>query len=423
MFTSKYMFLMVLALTACGKNDKSSSSIPGNEKPKDALIESSENTLKVTKNRKVALNKDFSNSEKFKENINRYVLTFEADKGNFSNADVVCKKRLFGSQDLETHFDAAGKSASINILIAQTDPSILHIDCEVREWGVVQAATSVEIRKSVVIEGTKEIFSAIGTAPLETLYLEKDSVLLITDQNMKIKLNELISNSGKIMTYLPENVPASGLNKEGQDGGTLAIHTHKAWGKLFAELRGANGGETSAPDRKNSVAAQGASGPCDKNKYEDRPSPKCHGKDGSVGEVGSPGNKGMRGGNTGSLSLLVESEEEIEVDLQYFPGQGGPGSVGGIGGFGGPGGHGSCASTHNRAGDGPRHTPKRMLGDYACYPGGNKGPDGSQGNIGPAGSTGSALTSSFKFQTGTKESSVIVSYETSANWDNKKESK
>lgn len=92
------MLLMGLVSCGGGSGSKGNSEAPKSFEP--VSIPEDEGTLeteqfRIITKRKVELKEDFSNIEEFKENINSYVIQFEAKSGRYVDATVECLKSNF----------------------------------------------------------------------------------------------------------------------------------------------------------------------------------------------------------------------------------------------------------------------------------------------------------------------------------------
>ena len=368
-------------------------------------------TLKVTKKRKVPLlmrESKFLNFPEFKENINNYKLTLEAKTGDYFGASVECVKSNFLDREntkITEAFDESGLKAEMNLSIDDNDPMVVNFDCKVMDREVVVASTSVEIRKSFVVDGTQNIYALgiAGTSAIETLVLDDNSVLETKGTIIDLKMNELVSNKGTIATFSKTRMPTPVDNEPGKSGGILNILTEKAIGDIVFELRGGNAGvQTNKVPSKNmeAIPADPAlNGTCKgySNNFGSNDK-NCWGKRGHPGKPGFDGFDGFDGGATGLLKFTSEQANKLRVSVQYYPGLESIGVAGGKGGTGGPGGKGNFLQARERN-EPPHPHLKSLMGDYDHqYPHGERGVDGADGKPGINGNPGLIQTSEINFK-------------------------
>jgi hypothetical protein len=408
------MFLtMALALVACGKNGggKSSShkaetpvSIPST--PDDGGVIVSENaTFKVSTHRKVELEKDHSNLEAFKQNINSHVVKFEAVTGHYSDHKVECKRSFYdrSNEVYSAYFDKSGLQANVDIELLSTDPGEAEFKCTLSSKGEDVDHVSLPLYKSFIVSGQTSFKTALGTEKFGTLLLEKDGVLVSGEDEINLSMKEFISLGGKILTWEESKVTTTSPDTIGKSGSKISIQTEMTSGELKVELRGLNGGkQTKIPEKQTEIPAADPSLDGKPGNDSGGSCNGCIGKKGHKGFQGKKGFPGMPGGATGKFEMSVSKSSDLKLEIKYFPGIGGQGGLGGEGGEGGPGGKGAVGQ-HWESPDIGCRSPRCRLARQASvnewirsnYPGGLKGDGGIQGENGDQGVKGAIEHSRF----------------------------
>lgn len=418
--------LVCLLLAGCsGKNgsdqksQETKSETPVQESKDETVVETKEVRYQIS--RKVVFEDDFSNVEEFKENINRHRISAFAKEGSFHNSYLKCQKSFFDRNNSISiqKFDRFGQEASVEIELLPTDPAGVSIECFVSTDDDVTKPVKFEIKKSYIVNGKINYQSEIGSEIVGTLFIDEDGVLVSNGEPLQIKMDELISNKGKVTTFTEEEVDSSRENTNGASGGSIVLDAITAHGDLIVELRGKNGGVRSTiPDPVKNAPPFDPSlnGKCT-IPHPDHGGNSCHGRPGKKGNKGTIGNPGLKGGDSGSLSLSVLKENSLNVDVLYFPGKGSAGSIGGRGGPGGKGGIGDTLvwfdqpDTHGNAGC-ARCSMSEVNGRKTKkYPDGPNGPEGDIGETGERGADGGPEKSSI--QLGIHSKHIIE-----ANWKN-----
>lgn len=403
------MSLLLLGLASCNSSDGGGGSKPAqNEQidsenqPRDGLPtdldltpEAEMSTLKVTKKRKVQLEKDFSNFQEFKQNINNYEITLHAESGDYVGAGVECTKNLYdrNKTTFTSKFDEKGLRAKVSLTMESTDPMIVEYDCKVIDREIEMASAKIKLKKSFIVTGTQNVISlgVAGASSIESLVLDEGSVLVTDGAMVNLTMNELISNKGSIVTFAKENMPLPLDNESGKSGGIINIVTEKGIGDISFELRGgAAGKQTNTQSPRTEIPA---TDPALDGGSNCRP-----GKQGHQGHKGHKGHPGFNGGDTGILLFRSFGENTLKMNVSYFPGLPGVGGVGGLGGTGGAGGKSGFFNAQGAGG--------------SCKNPGKQGPVGVVGDSGDSGLAGKTQRSSVIY---TNED---IRSEFEMNWNN-----
>jgi hypothetical protein len=376
------LFLVILSfLASCGKHtDNSPSSIPFIDSSKSSLTATS-----VDQIRKTELSSDYSNIEKYKEDINSWNIKFSF-KDNLPLASVSCSRQQFTRTKFEdTH--TVLNMGTITVHLAPEDPIEVSFKCFISSNGNLVDEVNFKVNKSIVISGETD-FQTTGLANAEksgqinkvhTLLIERNGNLIFRDKNYVLKAEELISLGGGIASF-PQG-EAVFNNTHGLSGGRLELRVQKAFGDLSIWLRETNGGpQTFVPAPKANAPADSAlNGHCSNWRQEST----CPGKKGHRGEDGTPGKRGYNGGDSGTINLTVIEPTEIKISINYSAGLGSAGGKGGRAGEGGPVRNWSC--THESGHEILWHHPPPMMKSSCprfcpCAP--VKFPDGPRGDRG-----------------------------------------
>lgn len=400
-FTSKALgWLLLATLVSCGNNNSSNTTYAPLEESEinpSTAIDNLE--IEISTQKKVEFEADFSNFEKFKENINNYVVVFRPKSKALANADITCKKNYFTQkpQPVTGRINASADKTTIELTINQDDPHKIQFSCEVSLDDSIVANYKGQLLKSFVVSGEKNWSHLMGSeTEIDTLILENSSTLYSRDINVELKVKKLISNYGRIATF-PFGFEDTTLdNDNGLSGGKIKIHATEAHGTIAFDLRGLNGGkQTNKPEKREPLPRDpNLDGKCPSRIHEFELNPAlCTGKDGHKGLKGHAGFQGMKGGNSGSLNLTIDTNF-LQIAVQYYPGLGGQGGEGGEGGLGSPGGRGNKVDVIPYK-DGPVCPRCRIEASNSTtkFPDGKQGPNGDKGDQGPKGKTGDAQES------------------------------
>ena len=402
------MISLLLTLVACGGGKGGGSSKPvakadpvktETPKPTPSSSEDEPNvqttaSFKVKRTRAVKLKENFSNFDEFKAKMNEHKISFEAISGDYKNSTVECRKNsLSDIYDIPSaKFDSEGQLAVVEVSLSKEDPISVDYDCRVLYQGVKLDSVSINIKKSFLVSGTQNLLT-LGMAKdseIEGLIFDKDAALVTNGADIKIKVNDVISNGGSIQTFSPDFLKtyAPAFDRIGISGGTINLDTNTVTGTLNVVLQGLAAGKNT-----NNAAAQtyvpGADpalngqrrGECERGKTSG------NGRKGHPGAAGNNGSVGYKGGDSGVLNFKSQQLEGFKLNLVFVPGAGGEGSLGSAGGAGGPGGIGIAYSVPF----GPREAERQVR--CANGPQGDQGPMGIKG---PNGQVGDNLTSTIQ---------------------------
>jgi hypothetical protein len=387
-------------------NEKLKTNINLNSRPQE-----DRSSLKISKRRKVALDKDLTNVSSFKENINNFMVTIEAVTGDYSGSTVECQiKNSLTSQKekIFSHFDELGLKAELELSMDNSGRSSVDYICRVLDRGYELDAVEIKLKKSIIIpSGKKQGLMALGLADsknIETLFLEEGSILVTDGEFIHLKMSEFISLDGTIATYAKDNMPVTIDNEPGKSGGVIHIETEKALGEVSFELRGTHAGlQSQQPPQNSFIHPQAPNGQCRGKVSMDNFSAKnklCWGKNGLQGQKGLKGLNGLNGGDSGSLVFKAQKIHKLKIKVGYFPGKESKGSIGGAAGIPGIGGIGSTIEIQREHVDRDHVERFKMMGQSGKkykYPDGQIGIKGEQGDMGDPGTPGKNETSKISF--------------------------
>lgn len=380
----------------------------------------------VKVSRKTELKKDFSNFEKYKEDLNTFEVQFKAAIGKYPGVEVECRKDLFDRDRIvfRTKFDKLGELANVQLNIDEKNPIKVNFDCTLFDQGEEIFSQKIKLKKSFIISGTQNIMtSGVGFEDIDTLVLDEGSVLVTESMAVAFKVKNLISKNAKIITYSFEDARKTIPNRQGADGSVIKIDADNTLGKLSVEMRGTDGAprnivllqNTDTPQRDASL-----NGTCDgetlrgeRNGWFPKPE-RCFGKRGYKGTKGFNGSNGLNGGNSGRFILKVNSEDQLDLDIQMIPGRGSEGAKGGQGSKGSLGGIGSTVKIFIQDSDHHGCAACKIINSVEKYkfPDGAEGPEGDAGDQGKPGFDGEIETSSVEYL---KSNELI---EINSNWSN-----
>lgn len=219
------------------------------------------------------------------------------------------------------------------------------------------------------------------------LRLEKGAVVRIGDRDLELSLFELQSEGGCIESW-PAGSQSPG---QGARGGRIAIRARRASGRIELISRGQAGG-AGAAGAEGQRGAPGAEGRVARYVFDFAgvpgrdlreswkvESPALPAAAGQTGGPGENGQDGWPGGESGGVSLELETAGEF---LPLLISEGGAGGAAGAGGMGGPGGA-SGLWTGNDGGIPAEYRPR-----YDAPAAGARGTNGDPGKAGPAGKRG-----------------------------------
>jgi hypothetical protein len=212
-------------------------------------------TLEVRVKRKTPFLNDFSNFDAFVEDINSYSVSFLAKAGHYYGAEVTCYKKNYDPIPTKSvqKFDSSGLKAQMILSMNETDSQTVLFTCHVVNGSDEFDKVTIELKKSLVVKGRQDIvaFGLSGVTKVETLVLDTDSVLSTEGNNFHLRVKEIISRKGKIVTF-PEDYKHEPKNDEkGKSSGLINITAERVWGLISFELRGLDAGsQTKVPSQQ-----------------------------------------------------------------------------------------------------------------------------------------------------------------------------
>jgi hypothetical protein len=376
--------------------------------------------------RKTEFKKDFSNFERYKQDLNTFEVQFKAVIGKYPGVDIECRKDLFDRDRIvfRTKFDKLGEFAKVEVSIDEKNPTRVNLDCRLIDRGEEIYSQKIKLKKSFIISGTQNIVtSGVGFEEIESLVLDEGSTLVTESMTIAFKVKDLISNNAKIITYSHEDARKTTPNRNGASGAVINIEAENSFGKLSVEMRGTDGAvQLNIPTQNTDIPPADSSldGTCNGETFEAdydgsffKPQ-RCFGKPGFQGRKGFKGFDGYRGGDSGRFNLKVNSEDQLNLDILLIPGNGSDGAKGGLGSRGSKGGIGSTVSlyipnpdTHGCAACKTVNRTKRFK-----FPDGPEGQLGEPGAKGNPGLDGEIETSRIEYL---KANEII---EINSNWSN-----
>lgn len=376
--------------------------------PQDVAINmASKYSITTWLEKREKLNKDLSNLDSFKSNLNKIVFTFEMTDEQLQNVqriEVIPESIVSKTEyiDLSSNYEKNG------FLYVRHETRIpqgsntevkyrvktIYVDDSVNE---VQHSTMPDLYIGGSVNGpvssqTQGIMA--GNNAFDTIVLDRATVL-IGSQNIAIDSEILVSLNSSIETFEEHINDLPGTY--GLSGGELTLYTQESLGTLKVTMRGLNG--KPGADNYNPQAAMttaGADGSPAKIrvvKYKDIDiraiisEEVCtvkatSGQKGPKGLTGHQGGTGSKGGDTGSFLFLTPANApSLQLSVNLEPGKGGIGGRGGPGGKGGPGGQ--------PGRDHPACDSKAKVGP--------QGDDGDQGPNGVSGENGTIKTKKIQF--------------------------
>lgn len=190
-----------------------------------------------------------------------------------------------------------------------------------------------------------------GTHKIDIFMMEQLTALRTNGASINLEINRAYFDRVDLETFSQEEVDSTPVGFLGKNGGDIRISAQYAKGLLKVYLRGKNGGEGIPADTQREVGDNGKDGKVGRSSQRcksmgsnlDIP-PDCydicvespiHSEDGKMGPKGHPANPGFRGGDSGKLTLYIENDLDLTVDILTLPGKGGYASAPGRGGKGG----------------------------------------------------------------------------------------
>ena len=398
--------ILLAALVSCGGDNSSQTSYVSQEDSKINETTPAGSTtvtrdIEINVEKKVNFAPDFSNLDEFKENINNYIVTFLPKTKALAGADISCKKNFYTQkpQDVTGKINAYAEATSLELTINQDDPHKIEFSCEASLIGETFATHRGRLLKSFVVSGEKNWSHFIGSeSEIDTLVLENSSVLYGRYINVNLKAKKLISNHGRIATFLFGEEDTTLDDHDGFSGGKIKINADEAHGTIAFDLRGLNGGKrTKKPEKREPLPRDPKlDGQCPGRLRENYVRQSvCTGKNGHKGLKGLTGFPGLTGGDSGSLELKIINNS-LEIAVHYYPGRGSEGGEGGDGGLGSPGGRGNKVEIIPMI-DGPICPQCRIeaINSKVKFPDGKPGQQGDKGDRGSQGQDGRELESTI----------------------------
>lgn len=234
----------------------------------------------------------------------------------------------------------------------------------------------VQIPKDLEIKQKAVVSEITG---YRRLFLRKEGRILPQFENLRIDVQEILSQEGVIQNF--ESKQEANLGIPGRSGGLLWIRAQKASGILHVVGNGERGGQ-GLPGAQGLMGTPGTKGlhglaaisfpnfknPSPGNFHCTRP--PTTGGPGAIGGMGGPGGVGAKGGDSGRLYIEIENPSGFQLKDVLTPGEGGLAGKGGEGGLGGIGG------------------PPGDLDEFGVCPRAETGPMGPRGKEGLPGENG-----------------------------------
>lgn len=381
------LFLTTLIAASCGSGGGPDLSTV-NSTPKeelliqDPIIQPGEpSNLKVEITKKTIIEKNLSNLDEFKKNINTYTINFVLTQGRLPSKKIDCSYKKYSNirENFSTNFNREGTFARVDITLNDHHPVAAEFHCSYIDNIPLPRKAEFTLLKSFIVTGETSHTSLgiAGVEKIDTLLFEKDAILKTDGLPLKISVNTLVADNSYIATFTKDYVKTPIDNHIGLSASDIEINSQNSFGKLQFNMRGQDGGKmTLVPERipGNPANDAGINSPCNGRRYCDASASQCNGKQGYTGYTGYKGFPGFPGGNTGAVHFKSETGF-ISIKVVFEAGIGGTGGPGGQGGAGGQGGNGGHSVCHEHQST-PYKTHFRA------------GPQGNEGAYGPHGDTG-----------------------------------
>lgn len=410
------LLLISLLLASCnGSGGKGGSTGPSSnpQASGEGLAVEGRPEVTMTVTPVVSLKSDMSNIDEFERRLNSHLIRVNVMNVSFKRASIRCVNQE-NSEIKETEFFGTEGTLLLHLDESNLKPS--EVTCTVSGEQDFNMTKTFKVRKNLIISGHRQSDFLGQKADLETLVLKNESNLYANENNLEIKARTLISQGGRLSTFLKDSRAPKDQN--GLSGGLLQIKAAVAIGDLIVELRGQNGGyHTQVPEKVTAipVTPDSSHGKCGDNESGS----KCIGKKGPTGYKGEKGFTGYDGGDSGSLSFQTKNLDRLSLTIKYYPGEGGEGGEGGLGSNGGKGGIGSEVRYYNESrNDGG--CPKCSMASIEVRNETIKYPNGVDGDPGPVGDSGDKGQDGFRIQSNilTLDNSEEIIVED--NWSNSK---
>ena len=370
----KYFYLtsliLLLSLTSCGGKKQqiagTSENLTQISTKEEPEINESEMTefqdgsyATFSKQRLIDFELDFSNIEQFSSNLNKYVIKAEL-KTELEETTLSCEtqssphdKKIF-----QKSFPSGSKTLSLLVDLKDITAHVETIKCELKSVNEVVGRAEFTMKKDILISKNGDLNKILvsGKNSFGTLVLAEGVVLETLGTNFDIQIDQLISVKAKITTFIETKTASN--NMDGHSGGVLNINASVAYGDLFIEMRGQDGGlVTNVPAK---IEERPIADPAlfkgqdmivewveycqerDDEKFcqSAREATTCpsSGKNGIDGFKGRKAFNGRSGGNSGVANVNVGDGSHFDLDIKLvkgsgsLPGQPGEGGLGTAGG-------------------------------------------------------------------------------------------
>jgi hypothetical protein len=335
---------------------------------------------------KTKLENDFSNIDKFAEDINTHLLDIKTIDGTLKQGQVYCSKTSAGEFNTNQYaqFSSNGQTAKLALSLNSNDPAKVRFICRIQdEDGNTIHQFDQHLKKNIVIN-SKESVAAIGQTEVDTLLILDEGELITEGTNFSLKINNLVSYKGTISTYDLKTVRSTPELRDGNSGGEIYLTINKAQGDLTINLRGTNGGEQIYKPTRPAPQPNAVNGRCNRNGNG------CDGQNGLKGLPANDGADGLKGGDSGQAIVRIEEKSDFEVVYNIQPGKGSKGVPASLPGAGGKGGEADSVFIYVQCPTGPQFSPldasSMNCGSYTVN--GKRGQDGAPGAAGRDGLDG-----------------------------------
>ncbi len=360
-------------------------------------------SLMASSERLVEILPDLQNIDEFRSNINNHVLKFKVHNKNFRWLDISCRKDGLINEPLLVVLTPRQSEVSIPVSFDRFDKSLMTYHCRFANEGVAGEEKSFTFLRSHIVSGHQTLESFGEIVAFDSLLIDQDAVWRAGSGFRRLKVNQLVSFNGKIVTFTDDEASETPDGMSGASGAIIVVNADRAVGNLMVELRGKDGGrQMNIPAKNPTIFPRdpNTDGMC---KFVESINEKgCEGRSGKKGVPGFTGFPGLNGGDTGSFKLKVSTFSFMDMKVLYFPGNGGPGGEGGEGSVGAPGGIGSTAIIEppDRPGIGclrcSMMASLEVSSRRLTFPDGPQGPKGDNGGKGAQGESGTSLESQVR---------------------------
>ena len=409
----KYFYLtsliLSLALASCGGKKQqiegTSENLTHVSTKEESELNESESTewqdttyANFSKQRLVDFQIDFSNIDQFSKNLNKYVIKAEL-KSELEDTTLSCETQSspHDKKRFQKTFPAGNKTLSLIVDLKDISTHNEILKCELKSANVSVATSEFLMKKDLIISQSGDLNKVLvsGKNSFGALILAEGVSLETLGTNFDIQADQFISMKAKIASFI-ESKKASN-NMDGRSGGVLNINASVAYGDLFIEMRGQDGGlVTNVPAKieerpiVDPALFKGQNMIVEWVEYcQERDDEKfCQsakeattcptsGKNGVTGFKGRKAFNGRSGGNSGVANVNIGDGSYFDLDIKLIKGSG---SLPGQPGEGGLGSYGGEAGSYN-----PAFISQCGNQIPAAGSEGKKGEDGDSGVMGPHG--------------------------------------